>query len=163
MKRRSIILAVLVVLVPALAGLMVLSAATTPASQAAAIPAAIVNLDGAGASTADGQALPAGRMLVGRLTGPEDSMTARSSTGATTQRLDYSVVSQDTAEQGLKDGTYDVVITIPQGFSQSIVDTLAGQATPATVTVSTAGSVSQAVGQPARRSSRRPPIRWAPP
>nr|MCW1079654.1 hypothetical protein [Streptococcus anginosus] len=70
----------------------------------------------------------------------------RSSTGATTQRLDYSVVSQDTAEQGLKDGTYDVVITIPQGFSQSIVDTLAGQATPATVTVSTAGSVSQAVG-----------------
>ena len=45
MTRRSLILTVLIALVPALVGLVVVRAATTPAASAATIPAAVVNLD----------------------------------------------------------------------------------------------------------------------
>ena len=55
--------------------------------------------------------------------------------GATTDTLDYSVVTADAAAQGLSDGTYDVVITIPEGFSQAVVDTLGGTPSDATVVV----------------------------
>ena len=66
MTRRSLILTVLIALVPALAGLVVVRAATTPAASAATIPAAVVNLD-TPATAPDGSTLPAGRLLVGRL------------------------------------------------------------------------------------------------
>ena len=145
MTRRSIILAILVILVPALAGFMVLSAATAPKAKAASIPAAVVNLDSP-ATTSDGTTMPAGRLLLGRLTDPDAALTASSSTGATTDTLDYSVVTADAAAQGLSDGTYDVVITIPEGFSQAVVDTLGGTPSDATVDVQTNGTASPEVG-----------------
>lgn len=145
MTRRSIILAILVILVPALAGFMVVSAATAPKAKAASIPAAVVNLDSP-ATTSDGTTMPAGRLLLGRLTDPDAALTASSSTGATTDTLDYSVVTADAAAQGLSDGTYDVVITIPEGFSQAVVDTLGGTPSDATVDVQTNGTASPEVG-----------------
>ncbi|WP_315128501.1 hypothetical protein [uncultured Actinomyces sp.] len=145
MTRRSIILAILVILVPALAGFMVVSAATAPKAKAASIPAAVVNLDSP-ATTSDGTTMPAGRLLLGRLTNPDAALTASSSTGATTDTLDYSVVTADAAAQGLSDGTYDVVITIPEGFSQAVVDTLGGTPSDATVDVQTNGTASPEVG-----------------
>ena len=145
MTRRSIILAILVILVPALAGFMVVSAATAPKAKAASIPAAVVNLDSP-ATTSDGTTMPAGRLLLGRLTDPDAALTASSSTGATTDTLDYSVVTADAAAQGLPDGTYDVVITIPEGFSQAVVDTLGGTPSDATVDVQTNGTASPEVG-----------------
>ena len=145
MTRRSIILAILVILVPALAGFMVISAATAPKAKAASIPAAVVNLDSP-ATTSDGTTMPAGRLLLGRLTDPDAALTASSSTGATTDTLDYSVVTADAAAQGLSDGTYDVVITIPEGFSQAVVDTLGGTPSDATVDVQTNGTASPEVG-----------------
>ena len=145
MTRRSIILAILVILVPALAGFMVVSAATAPKAKAASIPAAVVNLDSP-ATTSDGTTMPAGRLLLGRLTDPDAALTASSSTGATTDTLDYSVVPADAAAQGLSDGTYDVVITIPEGFSQAVVDTLGGTPSDATVDVQTNGTASPEVG-----------------
>lgn len=145
MTRRSIILAILVILVPALAGFMVVSAATAPKAKAASIPAAVVNLDSP-AITSDGTTMPAGRLLLGRLTDPDAALTASSSTGATTDTLDYSVVTADAAAQGLSDGTYDVVITIPEGFSQAVVDTLGGTPSDATVDVQTNGTASPEVG-----------------
>ena len=145
MTRRSIILAILVILVPALAGFMVVSAATAPKAKAASLPAAVVNLDSP-ATTSDGTTMPAGRLLLGRLTDPDAALTASSSTGATTDTLDYSVVTADAAAQGLSDGTYDVVITIPEGFSQAVVDTLGGTPSDATVDVQTNGTASPEVG-----------------
>ena len=145
MTRRSIILAILVILVPALAGFMVVSAATAPKAKAASIPAAVVNPDSP-ATTSDGTTMPAGRLLLGRLTDPDAALTASSSTGATTDTLDYSVVTADAAAQGLSDGTYDVVITIPEGFSQAVVDTLGGTPSDATVDVQTNGTASPEVG-----------------
>ena len=145
MTRRSIILAILVILVPALAGFMVVSAATAPKAKAASIPAAVVNLDSP-ATTSDGTTMPAGRLLLGRLTDPDAALTASSSTGATTDTLDYSVVTADAAAQGLSDGTYDVVITLPEGFSQAVVDTLGGTPSDATVDVQTNGTASPEVG-----------------
>ena len=145
MTRRSIILAIFVILVPALAGFMVVSAATAPKAKAASIPAAVVNLDSP-ATTSDGTTMPAGRLLLGRLTDPDAALTASSSTGATTDTLDYSVVTADAAAQGLSDGTYDVVITIPEGFSQAVVDTLGGTPSDATVDVQTNGTASPEVG-----------------
>lgn len=145
MTRRSIILAILVILVPALAGFMVVSAATAPKAKAASIPAAVVNLDSP-ATTSDGTTMPAGRLLLGRLTDSDAALTASSSTGATTDTLDYSVVTADAAAQGLSDGTYDVVITIPEGFSQAVVDTLGGTPSDATVDVQTNGTASPEVG-----------------
>lgn len=145
MTRRSIILAILVILVPALAGFMVVSAATAPKAKAASIPAAVVNLDSP-ATTSDGTTMPAGRLLLGRLTDPDAALTSSSSTGATTDTLDYSVVTADAAAQGLSDGTYDVVITIPEGFSQAVVDTLGGTPSDATVDVQTNGTASPEVG-----------------
>ena len=145
MTRRSIILAILVILVPALAGFMVVSAATAPKAKAASIPAAVVNLDSP-ATTSDGTTMPAGRLLLGRLTDPDAALTASSSTGATTDTLDYSVVTADAAAQGLSNGTYDVVITIPEGFSQAVVDTLGGTPSDATVDVQTNGTASPEVG-----------------
>ena len=145
MTRRSIILAILVILVPALAGFMVVSAATAPKAKAASIPAAVVNLDSP-ATTSDGTTMPAGRLLLGRLTDSDAALTVSSSTGATTDTLDYSVVTADAAAQGLSDGTYDVVITIPEGFSQAVVDTLGGTPSDATVDVQTNGTASPEVG-----------------
>ena len=145
MTRRSLILTVLIALVPALAGLVVVRAATTPAASAATIPAAVVNLD-TPATAPDGSTLPAGRLLVGRLTDPGTALTAKSATGATTERLDYSVVTQDTAAEGLTDGTYEAVITIPAGFSQAIASTLGGTPEQAAVEVETSQSSASAAG-----------------
>ncbi len=145
MKRRSLILTILIALVPALAGLVVVRAAATPAASAATIPAAIVNLD-TPATAPDGSTLPAGRLLVGRLTDPDTALTAESATGATTDRLDYSVVTQDTADKGLADGTYQTVITIPADFSQTIAGTLGGTSTEAAVDVETSQSSASDVG-----------------
>ncbi|MCF2707482.1 ABC transporter permease [Arcanobacterium haemolyticum] len=145
MKKRSVILALLVLLLPSLAGLTLLSAASSPATRAAAIPAAIVNLDGTGATMEDGTALPAGRLLVGRLIGPGSALTEKSTTNSSDAVLDYAVVSEQSAADGLADGTYDLVVTIPAGFSQSIIDTLGGKATPATVTVESKGEANAAV------------------
>ncbi|WP_303323354.1 YhgE/Pip domain-containing protein [Actinomyces radicidentis] len=146
MNRRSWILAILVILVPALAGVMVVTAATSGTAQAASVPAAVVNLDGTGATTSDGTALPAGRLLVGRLTNPDEALTEKSSTGATTSTLDYSVVDEDAAKKGLEDGTYDVVVTIPKGFSEAIVKTLDGTPTQASVQVQTNDAGSSSIG-----------------
>lgn len=145
MTRRSLILTVLIALVPALAGLVVVRAATTPAASAATIPAAVVNLD-TPATAPDGSTLPAGRLLVGRLTDPGTALTAKSATGATTERLDYSVVTRDTAAEGLTDGTYEAVITIPAGFSQAIASTLGGTPEQAAVEVETSQSSASAAG-----------------
>lgn len=145
MTRRSLILTILIALVPALAGLVVVRSATTPADSAAAIRAAVVNLD-TPATAPDGSTLPAGRLLVGRLTDPGTALTAESTTGATTERLDYSVVTEDTAARGLADGAYEAVITIPAGFSQAITSTLGGAPARAAVEVETSQSSASSVG-----------------
>lgn len=147
MKRRTLITALLLTLLPALTGFLIIFSATTPQEESASVRAAVVNLD-VPATTADGTTLPAGRLLLGRLTDPQAALTAESRTASeelALTTLDYSVVGADTAEEGLTDGTYDVVITIPADFSSSMASTLDGTPARAPITIETARSASAEV------------------
>ena len=148
MNRRTLLTAILVILLPALAGAVIVHSAATPQETASSVPAAIVNLD-TPATTAEGTTLPAGRLLTGRLTNPREALTAESRTVSqdlADDTLDYSVVSAETAAAGLDDGTYDVVITIPADFSASMAASLEGTPTQAPITIATSEGASAEVG-----------------
>ena len=119
MKRRYILLTLVMVL-PALAGLIALSASSDAVANIDRVPAAIVNLD-TPATLESGQTLPAGRQLVGNLQADPSGDTGRT--------LDWTVLSEETAAKGLADGTYYAVVTIPAEFSQSVADVLQGKST----------------------------------
>jgi putative membrane protein len=139
--RRAAIIAV--VLVPlAFAGLFVgaLAQATTAVDR---IPAAIVNSDKLVYSTAaDGTKSPifAGRQLVTELTGGSKGFS-------------WTITNSADAEQQLKDGTIDAILTVPKNFSSSIMSLSSGSPERANLAIRTddahsylTGAVAQSVG-----------------
>jgi putative membrane protein len=139
-KRAAIIAVVLVPL--AFAGLFVgaLSQSTTAIDR---IPAAIVNSDKLVYSTAaDGTKSPvfAGRQLVTELTGGSKGFA-------------WTITNSADAEQQLKAGTIDAILTVPKNFSSSIMSLSSSSPERATLAIRTddahsylTGAVAQSVG-----------------
>ncbi|WP_277207492.1 YhgE/Pip domain-containing protein [Isoptericola croceus] len=97
---------VLVALLPVLVLGILLAALWNPMDRLDTVPAAIVNNDEP--VEVDGQTAPLGRQLAaGLVEGAEDSDV----------NYDWTLTDAEHATDGLADGTYAAVVTIPEGFS----------------------------------------------
>ncbi|MGZ8741860.1 MAG: YhgE/Pip family protein [Nocardioides sp.] len=100
-------------LIPVVFGALVLWSLNDRAGRTDQVPAAVVNLDqpvtqGTGK---DKQIIAAGRLLAAGLTSP---------TKQTRSNLGWQLTNEEDARQGLADGDYYAVITIPEDFSRSL-------------------------------------------
>ncbi len=134
-SRRPITVLTLIglLLLPALLGGIIVAALQNPADRLDSLSAAIVNLDEP--VTLDGQLVPLGRQLAAGLVEGSDT---------TDSNLSWVISNESDAEQGLADGTYQAVVTIPEDFSaaatssgQALTDG-AGGAKHATISIETA-------------------------
>lgn len=122
-----------VLLLPVLIGGILVAALYNPTERLDSMSAAIVNNDEA--VTLDGQTVPLGRQLTAGLV---------KGSGDADSNLNWTISNTEDAKDGLADGTYQAVVTIPKGFSAAAVSPgkeLSGadeSARQATITVDTA-------------------------
>ncbi|QKJ18530.1 YhgE/Pip domain-containing protein [Microbacterium hominis] len=107
-----------VILLPAVIGGILVAALYNPTERLDSLNAAVVNEDEA--VTIDGQLVPLGRQLTAGLVEGSDDLDSN---------LTWTISNPDDAEEGLADGTYAAVITIPENFSAAATSTQPG-ATP---------------------------------
>nr|WP_314845832.1 YhgE/Pip family protein [uncultured Microbacterium sp.] len=125
-----------ILLLPAAVGGILVAALQDPTERLESMTAAVVNLDDP--VEIDGQLTPLGRQLTAGLVEGSDELDSN---------LTWVISNEDDAAEGLADGSYQAVITIPEDFSAAA--TSAGQAiaagggsaaddaTQATITVTT--------------------------
>ncbi|ALX66403.1 YhgE/Pip domain-containing protein [Microbacterium sp. XT11] len=111
-----------VLLLPAAVGGILVAALQDPTERLDSMTAAIVNLDDP--VTIDGQVTPLGRQLAAGLVEGPDSSDADDDTDGS--NLTWVISNEDDAKEGLADGTYQAVVTIPEDFSRAA--TSSGQA-----------------------------------
>jgi putative membrane protein len=117
-----------VLLLPVVIGGILVSALYNPVERLDSVKAAIVNEDEA--VTINDQLVPLGRQLTAGLVEGSDDVPSN---------LDWVISNADDAAEGLADGTYTAVITIPAGFSAAATSTTDGAtAEQATIHVETA-------------------------
>jgi len=140
--RRPFLNTVLVatLVLPMLLGSLVLWSLSERVDRLDAVPAAVVNLDepvetGRGK---DRQVVAAGRLLAAGLTSPERS--------GGEQSLDWRLTSQDDAAEGLRDGDYYAVVTIPEDFSRTVSGLSSDDPERAQITVRSNDAASAVVG-----------------
>ena len=104
-----------ILLLPAAVGGILVAALQNPTERLDSMTAAIVNLDDP--VTIDGQLTPLGRQLSAGLVEGSDDLDSN---------LTWVISNKDDAADGLADGTYQAVITIPEDFSAAA--TSAGKA-----------------------------------
>lgn len=104
-----------ILLLPAAVGGILVAALQNPAERLDSMTAAIVNLDEP--VEIDGQLTPLGRQLASGLVEGSDELDSN---------LTWVISNEDDAQDGLADGSYQAVITIPEDFSAAA--TSAGQA-----------------------------------
>lgn len=104
-----------ILLLPAAIGGILVAALQNPTERLESMTAAIVNLDDP--VEIDGQVTPLGRQLASGLVEGSDDLDSN---------LTWVISNEDDAREGLSDGTYQAVITIPEDFSAAA--TSAGQA-----------------------------------
>ncbi|WP_448719821.1 YhgE/Pip family protein [Microbacterium natoriense] len=97
-----------VLLLPAAVGGILVAALQNPTERLDSMTAAIVNLDEP--VTIDGQLTPLGRQLASGLVEGSDDLDSN---------LTWVISNEDDAKEGLADGTYQAVITIPEDFSKA--------------------------------------------
>ncbi|WP_431074178.1 YhgE/Pip family protein [Microbacterium phyllosphaerae] len=121
-----------ILLLPAAVGGILVAALQNPTERLDSMTAAIVNLDEP--VEIDGQLTPLGRQLASGLVEGSDELDSN---------LTWVISNEDDAAEGLADGSYQAVITIPEEFSaaatsagQSISDG-GGEAEQATIQVTT--------------------------
>ncbi|WP_058233995.1 YhgE/Pip domain-containing protein [Devriesea agamarum] len=100
------------------------------------VPAAVVNLDTGTHMTIDGKDtfVPFGRQLTGALTQPA---TVKDDQIAQSVKLDWILTDANKAKEGLDNGTYSAVITIPKDFSAKLATLGTPQAKKASISVVT--------------------------
>lgn len=112
-----------VVLLPVLIGGILVSALYNPVERLDSMSAAIVNEDEP--VTLDGQLVPLGRQLTAGLVEGSDDLASN---------LDWTISNAEDAEEGLADGTYQAIVTIPSNFSAAATSTAPGS-TPKQATI----------------------------
>ncbi len=95
-----------VLLLPAIIGGILVTALQNPTDRLESMTAAVVNLDKP--ITIDGQYTPLGRQLAAGLVEGSDEIDSN---------LTWVISNEDDAAEGLGDGTYQAVVTIPKTFS----------------------------------------------
>lgn len=121
-----------VLLLPAAVGGILVAALQNPTERLDSMTAAIVNLDEP--VTIDGQLTPLGRQLASGLVEGSDDLDSN---------LTWVISNKDDAADGLADGSYQAVITIPEEFSAAAtsagtaISDGGGKAEQATITVTT--------------------------
>lgn len=101
-----------VLLLPVVIGGILVAALYNPVERLDGMRAAIVNNDEP--VTIDGQYVPLGRQLAAGLVEGSDDLPSN---------LDWTISNTEDAADGLADGTYDAVITIPANFSAAATST----------------------------------------
>ena len=129
------------VLLPMLFGSLVLWALSDRVDRIDAVPAAVVNLDEP-VKTGQGdeqQTIAAGRLLAAGLTSPQQEQ-------AEEHTLDWELTGADAASEGLREGDYYAVITIPEDFSTTVAGMTRNDPETARITVRSNDSASALVG-----------------
>lgn len=122
-----------VLLLPAVIGGILVAALHNPTDRLDAMTAAVVNLDEP--VTIDGQYTPLGRQLAAGLVEGSDDLDSN---------LTWVISNEDDAAEGMADGLYQAVVTIPESFSADATSAGAalsdgeGSAEQAEITVTTA-------------------------
>jgi putative membrane protein len=127
------------VVLPLLFGSLVLWSMSDRIERIAAVPAAVVNLDEpvhAGEGE-DRQIIAAGRLLAAGLTSPKRPEE---------HSLDWRLTRAEDAEEGLREGRYYAVITIPEDFSKTVAGLTRNDPETARITVRSNDSASALVG-----------------
>uniref|UniRef100_UPI0028AE34EB YhgE/Pip domain-containing protein n=1 Tax=Microbacterium sp. TaxID=51671 RepID=UPI0028AE34EB len=96
-----------VLLLPAMIGGILVAALHNPTDRLEEMTAAVVNLDKPG--TIDGQYTPLGRQLAAGLVEGSDELDSN---------LTWVISNEDDAAEGMADGRYQAVVTIPTSFSK---------------------------------------------
>lgn len=112
-----------VLLLPVVIGGILVAALYNPTERLDSLNAAIVNEDEA--VTIDDQLVPLGRQLTAGLVEGSDDQPSN---------LTWTISNADDAAEGLADGTYAAVITIPENFSAAATSTRPGE-TPERATI----------------------------
>ena len=112
-----------VLLLPVVIGGILVAALYNPVERLDSLNAAIVNEDEP--VTIDDQTVPLGRQLTAGLVEGSDELDSN---------LTWTISNADDAADGLADGTYAAVITIPENFSAAATSTRPG-ATPEQATI----------------------------
>lgn len=120
-----------VLLLPAVVGGILVAALQNPTERLDTMTAAVVNLDEP--VTVDGQYTPLGRQLTAGLVEGSDDLDSN---------LTWVISNEGDAAEGLADGTYQAVVTIPEDFSAAATSSGQafsgdGEAEQATITVTT--------------------------
>lgn len=128
------------VLLPMLFGTLVMWSLSDRVDRIDAVPAAVVNLDepvrtGKGE---DRKIIFAGRLLAAGLTSPQEQEDDHT--------LDWRLTSPEDASEGLREGDYYAVITIPEGFSRTVAGLTRNDPKTARITVRSNDSSSALVG-----------------
>lgn len=126
-------------LVPAVVAVAATTSLGDRADSARALPAAVVNLDEPVTSGEgkDASTIAAGRLLAAGLTRPDDDTTAG---------MDWELTNAAHAREGLADGTYHAVVTIPKKFSATVARISTDTPQQAGVEVRTDGADATVVG-----------------
>ncbi|UNK70207.1 YhgE/Pip domain-containing protein [Microbacterium sp. H1-D42] len=95
-----------VLLLPAIIGGILVAALQNPTARLDSMTAAVVNLDKP--VTIDGQYTPLGRQLAAGLVDGSDEMDSN---------LTWVISNEDDAAEGMADGRYQAIVTIPKSFS----------------------------------------------
>ncbi len=143
-SRRTRIALLAVLAVPLLAGLLQTSA--DAGGDVRSIRAAVVNNDKIVTTTdLDGKESPVavGRLLTGQLT-TDDSK----------KNFDWVITQAKDAREGLQDGTYGAVLTIPEGLSAAAISTAGKHPEQGTLNIETNDATSYLNGQIASEVSR---------
>jgi putative membrane protein len=112
-----------VLLLPVIVGGILVAALYNPTERLDALNAAIVNEDEP--VEIDGQTVPLGRQLSAGLVEGSDDVASN---------LTWTISNEDDAAEGLADGTYAAVVTIPANFSAAATSTRPGE-TPEKATI----------------------------
>ncbi|OAH49142.1 YhgE/Pip domain-containing protein [Microbacterium oleivorans] len=112
-----------VLLLPAVIGGILVAALYNPTERLDAMNTAIVNNDEP--VEVNGQTTPLGRLLTAGLVEGSDDLDSN---------LTWTISNEDDATEGLEDGTYDAIVTIPKNFSAAATSTAPG-GTPERATI----------------------------
>ena len=125
-------------LLPMLLGALVLWSTSARVDRVDAVPAAVVNLDEPVRNGPEGRPVAAGRLLAAGLTEPVTESA---------ESLAWRLTSAAQAREGLRDGDYHAVVTIPEDFSRTVAGLTRNEPEKARITVRSNGAASALVSR----------------